>query len=384
MKHASPTWITRITARGRGAIGTLHLAGPAAVEVTAAYFQPANGRPFGAQPRGKVAYGKWQVGGDEYEELVVVRTAQDEVELHCHGGDAVVQLLEATLAQCGCRIRDWQAWVQERADDLIQAEAWSALAQATTDRSASILMDQFRGALSGFVRHLRDALQRGDLETASLELSDVLSRWNLGSHLIQPWRVAIVGPPNVGKSSLLNRILGYTRAIVFDQPGTTRDLLFARTALDGWPVDFFDTAGIREASNEIEEMGVRSARECSESADLVLLVSDRSRGWTDAEESLRTALKDALTVHNKGDLGPAEGARPEGYVVSAMTGSGVQQLLDEVLRRLVGQVPPPAAPVPFTTRQQHALNEVRLALESQDRQSALDALDRMDRTAEGC
>ena len=128
---------------------------------------------------------------------------------------------------------------------------------------------------------------------------------DLGSHLIKPWRIVLAGPPNVDKSSLLNRLLGYNRAIVHEQEGTTRDLLSERTSIEGWPMELVDGAGIRsklEVADDIEATGVERTLDRIASADCVLLLVDATVGWTKVHDQLVGAIQGrTILVHTKVD-----------------------------------------------------------------------------------
>jgi tRNA modification GTPase len=196
---------------------------------------------------------------------------------------------------------------------------------------------------------------------------DGLLRWSaLGSHLITPWQVVFAGRPNVGKSSLINALVGYQRAIVHDTPGTTRDVVTATSALDGWPVELADTAGLRSTGEALEAAGIRLAQDRLATADLVVLVFDASAGRTDEERSLRESWPLALQVYNKCDL-MADSARPSGEVAGQITTSatqsiGIDELGREIGRRLVPQPPAAGEAVPFTAEQMEMLAQVRAAL----------------------
>ena len=179
----------------------------------------------------------------------------------------------------------------------------------------------------------------------------------------------IAGRPNVGKSSLINALLGYQRSIVYDQPGTTRDVVTATTAIDGWPVQLIDTAGLRDSADTIEAEGVKRARDQMSSADLLLQVSDLSQPWQ--EPAAYDEPPPRLWIHNKADLPRHDGLpRPDGLEVSAEKGMGLASLIELVSRNLVPLPPDPGEAVPFLPQQITALRAARHLLDTRQTAAA--------------
>ena len=133
-----------------------------------------------------------------------------------------------------------------RETDPIRAAAIALLADARTERTAAILLDQYNGAWGRALANIRTSLSAARTASAAAQIQSLLRLEPLAAHLVQPWRVVVIGPPNVGKSSLTNALLGFQRTIVHDQPGTTRDAVAIQLAIDGWPVELVDTAGLRK------------------------------------------------------------------------------------------------------------------------------------------
>jgi len=380
-----------LTPAGRGAVAVVAAAGPAAAKVVDACFRAANGRRLHEQPADRIVFGHWE-SGDHREEVIVVRGG-DSLEIHCHGGVAASGRIIAALEAGGCSIEPWQEWIEAAATCPIAAEAEIALARATTRRAAAILLEQRHGALARTVLLVQQQLRRGDLEDARRRLTALLERAPLGLHLTQPWQVAIAGRPNVGKSSLINALVGYQRAIVFDQPGTTRDVLTAETAVDGWPVRLTDAAGIRATSDPLEAEGVSRARRQLKEADLVLWVLDAVTLGATAEADPRAAAERELlaefgddavvcmpvVVVNKVDLAPewrsyiADGV----IATSALMGDGIAALLAAIAQRLVPKSPGPEEAVPFTERQVHLMERALQHMESNDAAAAAEVLARL-------
>ncbi len=268
--------------------------------------------------------------------------------------------MEELLVERGCRKVSWQDWVARQEADPIAAAARLALAEARTTRTAAILLDQYNGALRTSFEQIETARQAGDTAAARRQIDALLAHAATGLHLTRPWQVVVAGRPNVGKSSLVNAIAGYQRAIVHNLPGTTRDIVSVHTALDGWPVEISDTAGLRESGDPIEQAGIQLALNKIAAADLVVLVFDSSLPRTEADQALvvpasagsgtsfrlKAGLQ-TLLVANKSDLPPAPGPRPEALSVSAATSAGVDDLCLTIAQCLVPHPPPPGAAVPF-------------------------------------
>jgi tRNA modification GTPase len=295
---------------------------------------------------------------------VVCRRNDDHVEVHCHGGDAAVRAIVESLVALGCEELDWRAWTRQTIEDPIVAEARIALADAPTDRTAAILWDQHNGALRRGLDAIVAAIDGGDFRVASDQVAAILAQAPVGRHLIEPWRVVLTGRPNVGKSSLINALVGYPRAIVHSTPGTTRDAVTTQTAIDGWPVELSDTAGLRESSDPIEAAGIRMAEQRLAGADLVVLVLDASIARTSDDDKLLAAWPTALVVYNKIDLVERArlGERGDGIATNAVGGQGIADLAAAVGRRLVPSPPAPGQAVAFCDNHFRALREVEQAL----------------------
>jgi tRNA modification GTPase len=340
------------------------------VELVQNHFQAVNGRPLAEQSMGRIVYGHW--GGELGEDLVVYRRTSQELEIHCHGGTQSVARVVNDLAGAGGEQVQWPDWIAQRTNCPLQAEAQVALAAATTLRTATILLDQYHGALRRELEATGALLGTGESDRAAQRVEQLLSRAEFGRHLTRPWRVVIAGLPNVGKSSLINALIGYERAIVFDQPGTTRDVVSADTAFDGWPVQLSDTAGLHRTTDAVEASGVALARNQLLQADLVVWLLDATvlgiPAATVASELVARQAETAsaiwpqertLIAANKCDLAQSPAELPgELLTVSATTGAGVPQLINAMAQRLVPQAPPVEAAVPFTERQIDLLREL--------------------------
>jgi tRNA modification GTPase len=302
-------------------------------------------------------------GGDTGEEVVVRRWTDDAVELHCHGGSAAVAMIEALLVAAGCRRIEWRDWIDAAQLDPFAIAALKSLADAPTQRTAAILLDQYHGAIHRAMAEIRQEIDRGQTETARQQIDALLDRAALGRHLVQPWRVVLAGQVNVGKSSLVNALVGFHRSIVHPMPGATRDAVAVATAIEGWPVELCDTAGLRDGCenqsiHEIEWAGIERTRERLAQADLVILIFDHSAPWSAEDQALLDRWPEALLVHNKCDL-PRTSDRPIGIPTSAIDGHGIDVLLKSIAQRLVPNPPPDGAAVPFATEQIESIESLR-------------------------
>jgi tRNA modification GTPase len=371
--------VSVLTPAGRGAVAVVAASGPAAIKAVEGAFTASNGRPLAQQSQDRILFGHWSAG-NRREEVLVIRGVGDSLEIHCHGGAAASERIVSALVAAGCLVEAWPNWLKRQADCPIVAEADGALAQVTTRRTAAILLAQRNSALAQAVTDVQRALDHNSSESARRMLSALVERSAVGLHLTQPWQVAIAGRPNVGKSSLINALVGFQRAIVFDQPGTTRDVLSADTAVDGWPVRLTDAAGIRSADDPLEAEGVARAREQFARADLVLWVLDATT-IAKPTEALEVAeyeiqqetdpvarLTQPLVVLNKVDLLPSVPLENHTSVVpiSALTRAGIDELLRAISRRLVPSPPQTGEAVPFTSRHAELLQLALGAVEKDD------------------
>jgi tRNA modification GTPase len=257
--------------------------------------------------------------------------------------------------------------MQRRTLGDFDAECLRALAAASTHRTADILLDQSSGLLrSAFEELLECGGEWGSPETSNAihqRLADLRSWAGFGLQLSEPWNVVLAGRPNVGKSSLMNALAGFTRSIVYDQPGTTRDVVTVETAFDGWPVQLADTAGLRAEAGELELAGIDLARARFKRANCRLLLIDTSEPSQPDDRRLLSDGPDAIVVAHKCDLPCAwESPLPDGAIpVSSLTGVGIDRLISAVVEKLVPDVPPPGTPIPISIRQMEALDDAHRA-----------------------
>ena len=295
-------------------------------------------------------------------------TGEDIAELHGHGGPVVMSLLLQRVLSLGARYArpgefSERAFLNNKID-LLQAEAVADLISSVSEQAAMSAVRSMEGLFSSLIRQLvNDVVELRVFVEAMLDfpeeevdspvetelqdrltqcrrsLADISVRAQAGRILAEGLKIAIIGKPNAGKSSLLNRLAEVERAIVSHLPGTTRDTIEQRILIDGIPVNVIDTAGIRKAGNQIEQEGIRRARTAAESADIVILIADVN---TDDIQDLSTIAaefnpgKSVLCAFNKIDLSGHKAGKPQssedtqGIYISAKTGAGIDALKQEI------------------------------------------------------
>lgn len=413
------------TPLGEGGLAVIRISGPAALAVADRCFSAVGARPatLAEAPSHTVHYGHARRAGQRLDELMVTvfraprsYTRQDVVELACHGGIVVARLvLEATL-EAGARLArpgefTQRAFLNGRLD-LAQAEAVADLIHSRTELAVRAANEQLAGKLSQRIQQLRDQLMLtlahieahldfpdeditpdssaeliARLERGLEFMEGLLRTAHEGQLLRRGVRAVIVGRPNAGKSSLLNQLLGHDRAIVTPVPGTTRDTIEETASIRGLPVVFIDTAGLREAGDEIEAEGIRRSRASLERADLVLQVLDTSESLSDLDldPALATAGRKRMVILNKTDLprrlsaeelraalagrrhGP-EGGSPDVPTaamvvpVSCVTGEGMEALKDAIKEAIwAGEIRAEMLEVMLNARHQDAVRRAREA-----------------------
>lgn len=376
------TWVAQMTPVGAAAIATLSLRGPRVWEYIAQLVDSGTALPPLREITGSRFWlarigSQGPIAGDKMV-VALVRTGHCLwVDLHCHGGVQVARALLEALVACGARECSWQELERRTSVDAFASMARVALAEALTVRTGAVLLDQLHGALGRAVRMARTALAAAEVIEARRVLGGLVIHVPLGLHLTRPWRVAVLGAANVGKSSLINAIAGYERSIVAETPGTTRDVVSLTTAVDGWPVEFLDTAGWRDGGSELEQEGIRRAENAAVEADLRLWVVDRSLPPAYPPPEIGAVCH----VINKADLPAAwdDSRMPGALRVSARTGENVEQLLQRIVERLIPAVPAPGEAVPFTPALCARIRQAAQYCEQGDYEAAYWLLERAER-----
>ena len=393
------------------AIGIIRVSGEGCFALCDQVFRAANGRPFPEQPSHKMVFGEML----DAESRIIDRglavrfpgphsyTGEDSAEFHCHGSPVVLrELLDALLAAGARQAKAGEftqrAFLNGRLD-LTQAEAVIDLIDAETAAAARNAAAQLDGGLRRVLEPIQDSLlditsqfyavvdyPDEDIEdvkpeqvaealsSAEKQLSSLLATCQRGKVLKSGVRTAIVGRPNAGKSSLLNALAGYERAIVTDIPGTTRDTVEESVLCGGVLLRLIDTAGIRDTEDVVEQKGVERSRKALESADLVLAVVDSSVPLTDEDlEVLRLAAENPrwIAVFSKCDLWDTKAhsvgiigspAPAASVTLSSVTGEGLGDLENAVAALFPAGDPKEAGSLLTDQRQEEAARRARDAV----------------------
>lgn len=279
------------------------------------------------------------------EDVVVARTDKTGFVIHGHGGAAAIARTARILSQLGAEESDVENWRVHQNVSEENRKILAMLEQAPTYRTASILLDQYNGAGRRTREKIAQFYAKGKEEQANQLEKRFYETKSVAQHLLVPWRIVFIGRPNVGKSSLLNAILGYHRSIVNAQQGTTRDLVQAQMTIDGWLFEFVDAAGIRETTDVLEREGVSRAKSAIAEADLIVRLFDNADSMAIIEqarssESFRGVVP-TIDVMNKCDLATSPQIDNSVLRVSAVTNAGINVLLQTIVQTLISNPPQP-------------------------------------------
>lgn len=374
------------TPPGEGAIAIIRVTGPRARQIGAELLGKSSDLPDRV-----LHFGTFRHRGKKLDEgLIALFTAprsytgEDMAELQCHGGTLVTAQLYEAVLDAGARAADPGEFTQRAflrgKMDLTQAEAVMDVIRASTPRALHAAQEQLGGRIGHAIQDIRtDILATvahleayidfpdedidphvgtqllGDIERVRHKIDSLLATGHEGRILREGVRLVLCGAPNAGKSSLLNRLLGFERAIVSAIPGTTRDTIEEFASLHGLPFRITDTAGVRETTDAIEREGVERARQAIERADVILHV-------VDAQEAIPEPFSESeILVLNKSDLVPATPGR--GIAISCLTGEGIEALVSAVVSQVQGARPAEAPTLAaINARHQNCLDRAREAL----------------------
>ena len=404
------TIAAQATAAGQGAIAIIRMSGGRCMKILAKCTRPSLAERL--HPRRAVLTHLLDAEGTPIDQVLLTYfpapasyTGEDTVEISCHGGMLVTERLLKRLYRCGASPAEpgeftKRAFLNGRMD-LTQAEAVMDVISAGSDLALRAAQSQLDGNIGARVDELKDELVHvlahveayidfpdedispdtasallSRLGNAEEQLSGLLGSAAAGRLLREGIRTAIAGPPNVGKSSLLNTLLGYERAIVSNIAGTTRDTVEESIQIAGLALRLIDTAGVRESSDVIEQAGILRTNRALETADLVLEVMDASLPRT-APLLAENRNTPSLLILNKCDLGiHSDWQEVSGIHFSCSTGEGRKELEEAIIRTFASQLPCEAGSslVAINARHQHelglCLEHVHLASESISRQES--------------
>jgi len=377
------------TTPGRSALGVVRISGGQSESIAARFLQTT--KPLRHR---RSTVGRWTTSeGTDVDEVVATLfnapnsyTGEDVLEISAHGNPLILARIVEAVQSAGVRLAKPGEFtfraVLNRKMDLIQAEAVRSFIDAQTDEQARMALLQMGGTLSKRIAPAKEALidiiaklEAGidfadddvppssgllvaeELAKVQASLLELQKSYGYGQILTNGLRLAIVGKPNVGKSSLFNCLVGANRAIVTSIPGTTRDVVSESVSLDGVPLRFFDTAGLRDTDEPVEKIGVERTWETLSEADLVIFVVDGSTGLDEMDLNVLVRIKSSahITVANKSDLEQvAELDLPDESVpirVSAKTGKGMKDV-QSAIRQFLGSRPDEASGSIMTSARQ--------------------------------
>jgi tRNA modification GTPase len=396
----------------QGSIGIVRLSGEKALSIAHQLFYAPGQQPWESHRilYGQVRQPETQAIVDEALLLLMLAprsfTAEDVVEFHCHGGIIPVQQVLKLCLEAGARLAEpgeftLRAFLNGRID-LTQAESVAELVGAKSPQSAQVALAGIQGKLAEPIRQMRgqcldilaevearidfeddlppldEAQIQRDLAQVLAQAEKILQTADRGELLRTGLKVAIVGRPNVGKSSLLNAWSRSDRAIVTDLPGTTRDVVESQLVVQGIPVQVLDTAGIRETEDTVEKIGVARSLAASQQADLILFTIDAALGWTAADQVIfqqvatpgetGTPVKPIILIINKTDIAPGAALDIPPQVRRVVkTAAAQQQGIDALEQAIVdlvqgGQVGAADLDFAINQRQAAALTQAQQAL----------------------
>jgi tRNA modification GTPase len=332
------TIVAIATANGIGSISIVRISGPKALEIATKISQKTT-----FQPRLATLSYLYDFNNEIIDESLILYfkapfsfTGEDVVEFQCHGGVAIANMLVDEVLKCGARIANpgefsKRAFFNNKID-LSKAEAISKIIEARSEDAVKLLARQLKGELTNFVNEIREDLLfmlaytevsidyaeddlpsdiftqiKNKMEKIIIKLSNTLDASRRREGMIEGFKVAIIGKPNVGKSSLLNKLLNFDRAIISDIAGTTRDTIEESVKIGTHIIKIVDTAGIRDASDVIEKIGIEKSIQAISEADIVIALFDNSKICDDEDKKILRLIeenshKEIIKVLNKSDL----------------------------------------------------------------------------------
>ncbi|MDO4586857.1 MAG: 50S ribosome-binding GTPase [Planctomycetia bacterium] len=403
MSEQTPLYFSRLTPPGRGAVGTILLEGENAFDLFCRLFRLANGQSLISFEKNKLStknifenwnskplFGHFCLDESTFEEVVVHLESEKRIEIHSHGGDSVFQAIALVLKKNGAiplpsLSNNYQTTSEE---------ALALLPFAKTEKTTQILLDQFSGVLDQEIFEIQKSISNIELsssETTSKNFPKLLARIdhllslaNWGEHLVQPFRILLLGPTNAGKSSLINALSGFDRTIVDRTAGTTRDAISVEIVINGWPFILTDTAGFRQTDQILERIGINKTFEQIAFSDLFLFVFDITSQESDPFQTFYQFLlkkkterpinnSNALLILNKCDLAEKQwnpfwiknqkiNSFDSPILTSVKTNQGLFQLKEKIVQQLIPDFYREGEAVPFLPQHRIKLEQLRKQL----------------------
>jgi tRNA modification GTPase len=365
MKNKKPetknTFACVRTARGTAAIGSIEVCGPDALPIVQQIFRPASENT--SFQEGQVIYGRFLDAGQVIDDGIVGVEGPDRYALHCHGNPLILRQILSALQKHGVQVITLEEMLARRyaadSTSAIEAEAKLQSLKAVSLLGVLIIQNQMT---SGLAKTAKQWLDEKDCQTIRRQAEEILQHSKISDRIIGGVRIVIAGPPNSGKSTLLNRLAGQEQALVSDIPGTTRDWVTALGRIEPLRIEWIDTAGLDEQSagaDPLDQAAQQRTRHLLAGCDLILYVLDGTQTIPDRPAWLSADIP-VITVLNKSDL-PGFHRRedkPDLVSLSAKEGTGLDALARAILHTLQVDSLDPALPAAFTARQQNLLRQI--------------------------
>jgi len=366
-----------MTGKGTAAISTIQLFGDSAEEIIKKIFKPASAKSPEFET-GKILLGTISDDAEPIDQVTIGCEASNSFAIHCHGNPLIVEMIMQLLQRCGAKLITAEELLAKMlaAQKLIKTialEAKLAQLKAKTIQGTKIIANQIEAGLSKKAEEWLKNINTISLDQITAEANQVLKDSQMAKLIITGCKAAIIGPPNTGKSTLLNYLAGRQKAIVTDIKGTTRDWVSVTCRIAPLSIEFFDTAGLDEKlsahSETIEKAAQQKSVEILEQADLVLLVLDNSQTTDQLDEHLlgKIADKRVLTVLNKSDLpdkfdtAKLPQSLSKTVLISAKFGTGIEDMIRKILQTCGVAKFNLKTAVCFTCRQENLLKQLQKA-----------------------
>jgi tRNA modification GTPase len=376
------TYAARITPAGQAAIGTVGLLGPGAFDIASAIFRGKSDRPFKLQ-KDMHALGYITCENESIDQVILGVEDENFITIHCHGNPLIItqtlRLLERSGAVCISGSEFYEIKYLPGSTNYVEYEAKIERLTAVSILGVKLIESQQGVGLASWCRDAMAMVEQQELSNLHSQAGQILTRSRFAKPFIKGARIVIAGPPNSGKSSLLNAMAGRPEAIVTDLPGTTRDFLTAPLKIASTEAELIDTAGLDDSLNpddELEQMAQHSSCAFLDSADIVIYVLDSAKPLAESslEPLTRSILPKSIIVLNKSDL-PGKitpehftkylreksqslgisDSMPDILKVSALTGFNIAGLIETISAGLSVSAPEPGQPICFTERQSSLL-----------------------------